>query len=387
MKKIILSLMLALITPVLAAQAATLTSTYYNKLNFNEAKEIQPIEIHAEADGEIMASKGISIILDPEKYILWDAVDSVVFEGPAVTGGYVAAEAVPEYRNGYKTVYIPIKQDWPAGMSATLIGLRLRAYNRLIGLNYFFGYDLTGDGVADVQDTNSYMVTDENIHTDQTPPYLPSGIQYQIAANKASIALTWQNPPDYDLVGVTILKFLTRGGVTSPEKSLDTDSFEEKITDTDVMVGDKITYKLFSRDPRNHSDFAVVNVEVTAATQPPADVTPPAIPPATEIDSLNSLYISYKVRYSIKCHPAGRIVPENDSACLWAKIDLVYAQEKLGENEVSVSLSAHDKELMALRQKWPEARYQAACVDAATPADNCGALGKAIQRVQYFIAR
>jgi len=84
--------------------------------------------------------------------------------------------------------------------------------------------------------------------------------------------------------------------------------------------------------------------------------------------------------------PSGVAVAENNSACLWARIDLVYAQEVTGQVKVEgLALSARDLELMALRRQYPEARYQDNCVAAKVPASYCPALGKAVDRISYFL--
>jgi hypothetical protein len=84
--------------------------------------------------------------------------------------------------------------------------------------------------------------------------------------------------------------------------------------------------------------------------------------------------------------PSGVAVAENNSACLWARIDLVYAQQITGEELVAgVALTDRDLELMALRRQWPEARYEENCTLADTPASYCSALGKALDRISYFL--
>jgi hypothetical protein len=84
--------------------------------------------------------------------------------------------------------------------------------------------------------------------------------------------------------------------------------------------------------------------------------------------------------------PSGVAVAENNSACLWARIDLIYAQEKTGEEKVpGLALTERDLELMASRRKWPEMRYEDNCVSADEPAAYCSALGKALDRVSFFL--
>lgn len=83
--------------------------------------------------------------------------------------------------------------------------------------------------------------------------------------------------------------------------------------------------------------------------------------------------------------PSGVPAAVNDSACLWARIDLVYTQNTLSEEDVDTELTDWDLELMEKRLKYSEARYVDNCEEAEEPASYCSALGKALNRVHYFI--
>ena len=168
--------------------------------------------------------------------------------------------------------------------------------------------------------------------------------------------------------------------------------FTEEYIDEDIQVGDSIDYKIYAKDKRNDGEYFTLTVNVTPIgeeTEEPAEepAEEPVVEPTDELDQLASLLNYYKVRYNIKCMRNGIPALQNDSACLWARIDLVYAQEKLGKSDIDTSITDYDITLMSNRLKYPEQRYQTNCVESETPADYCSALGKAIDRIHYFIEK
>ena len=402
MKKLALSLAVAMVL-VPSVSAAQIASDYFNALSQNQTETIFPINITASADAEITAEHGINLILNAEKQILWDDVATISATGTAVTAEKISASITPEYKNNYKIVHIPVLADFASGESVKITGLAMRAYNRSFD-NLFMGMDLNGDNVADATDVNSYKVTSDTA-TDHTPPYAPSDFKATVASNLGSVSLSWGIPADYDLVNFT-LERIVNGGVT---QTLFSTLFTSAYTDNDVHEGDSIVYTVYARDQRNLGEKAEVTVVVGVPEEEEVAPEPVEEPveevveeePAeeevspeggtssdvssAEIANLNKYFNYYKLRYNIKCHPAGRTVPSNDSACLWARIDMVYAQEVLDKSTVDVSLSAHDLELMAKRRRFPEERYQTYCEEASVAAPYCSALGKALDRIGYFL--
>lgn len=90
----------------------------------------------------------------------------------------------------------------------------------------------------------------------------------------------------------------------------------------------------------------------------------------------------YESRYHDKCDGATL----GDSACLWARIDLIYAQEQAEEVRVpELSLSARDLALMQLRRQWPKKRYEMNCVNVNEPAGYCFILAQALEKLHYFL--
>ncbi|MBI5422404.1 hypothetical protein HZA44_04695 [Candidatus Peregrinibacteria bacterium] len=384
MKKILpIVVLLALLAPV--AQAATLFSQNTNSFYKNETKQLWPITVTAEGAGEITAQHGINLLFEnPTIQLLWDAVPTVSASGTAVQGGKIASEPTVGYLNEYRIVHIPVLADFAAGESVTLAGLRIRAYRYSFG-SQFIRLDTNGDFVSDAQDVNKMEVFDQAL-TDHTPPYAPTDFTAVLADDLKSVSLRWKNSPDWDLIGAVLDRKRVRGGFTQDINILN-NSILTSYVDTDLQVGDVVTYKLYSTDNANFSEALTKTIEVRSfAVEPPPVVNPP-VPPTSpaqsdEQEQLTSLFSYYKVRQAIKCRVG---VPASDSACLWAKIDVVYAQTLLGRSDVQISLSARDLYLMGLRIVWPEKRYQTECVEAPVPDKSCPALEKSIKRVHYFI--
>ncbi|MBU0577428.1 hypothetical protein KJ742_06845 [Patescibacteria group bacterium] len=394
MKKFVITLFCTLLI-IPTAFAASIVSDYSSTIPQNYYETLAPATITADAEGEITAEYGINILIDVDKYILWNVVDFITASGTAVSEGRVDAEIIPEYLEGYKVLHIPVNSDFAEGEFVTLNGLQLRTYDREIS-SRFLGLDIDGDFTADVIDINSYKVN-TSIRTDNIPPYPIENVEYVINGNLTEIEITWDNPPDYDVTSNYIYRTVTRNGSTGLLETLYENMLMESVTDEDVQEGDEIFYEIYVKDSRNLSEAYELNVTIEEPIVDGEEVSGPGQSPAPseeesaeeplsdEFEALNSLYNYYKVRYSIKCMPSGVPASANDSACLWARIDVLYAQEMLDYDDVDASLSDWDLELMAKRLKYPEARYEDNCEVADEPASYCSALGKALERVHYFI--
>ncbi|MDH5596673.1 MAG: hypothetical protein OEY44_01100 [Candidatus Peregrinibacteria bacterium] len=388
MKKFLVILgALALVVP--QALAATIYMQGTVDLDLNETKLIPNLEIVAEYDGEINAQYGINILLAPEVEILWD--DRMLsLSGSAVANGRVVGPA--SFSDDYKVLHIPVAEDFLTGEMLVLGNVAMRSYDQDFG-NRWLKLDLNGDLIGDFQDINNYEVQNVD-RSDNTKPYPIRDLSYTLGA-EGTLTLNWVNPPDYDLRGAFIAKSIPGGAFI---KTFNLDWSPETFVD-DVTGLDAVQYDVDVFDTSgNHSEPVTLVIDLTQPQEPaPTDPTPteptpteptPTEPaaPADEVAELTRLLNYYNVRYSIKCMPSGVAVAENDSACLWARIDLIYSQEITGEVLVEgVALTARDLELMAVRRKWPELRYQENCVEASEPEDYCPALGKALDRISYFL--
>ena len=391
MKKIIISLFaLALFAP--GVLAATIVSEYQTTIDQNNTQEIAPVLITSTSDGDITAEHGIRILLVPYEKVLWDDADLVI-TGKAKDTGKVNLNVKPEYAEDYKSVFIPVMKDFEAGDWLSIQGLSMRGYDESFN-DQLLGLDTNGDKVANVSDINVYYVG-RTVRTDITAPYSVRNVEYSRNAD-GSITLNWEHAVDYDFDGTIIDRVRTKGGFT--QQAMVYNDFGKSYTDNNLADVTAVTYSLISRDyAGNHGEPVVISIDLTepVAEEPEEEAVEEevveeeeeeVVAPESEVQEMSRLLNYYNVRYSIKCMPSGVAVPENNSACLWARIDLVYAQELSGQEKVpGLALSARELELMALRRQWPEMRYQDNCVEASEPAAYCPALGKALNRISYFL--
>ena len=396
MKKFLITLIVLVFftTPVMAA---TLVSDYASSLDQNETLMIAPVTLTSTADGDITSEYGIHLLLDEEAKILFDD-RSLTYTGNAINNGRINLNVEATFAADYKSLFIPVEEDFEAGEWLQVQGLALRAYDDDFNPK-FMGLDLDGDMVAEVSDINSYEV-DETEDNDKTAPYPAYDVAYLIEED-GDVTLSWELPPDYDYEKTIINRTRTKDGyeMTSTIYSDYTGSF----TDSDLDEVTFVSYSIVTADvDGNWSDAVVIEIdfnaeeegaaeaeeEETADTESAAEETEEEGADASEeeVSELSRLLNYYNVRYSIKCMPSGVAVAENNSACLWARIDLLYAQELTGEEKVTdLALSERDLTLMETRRRWPEQRYEDNCITAAEPASYCPALGKALDRISYFL--
>lgn len=393
MKKIIISLLLfSLFAP--SVLAATIFSDYQTMLSRNERRQLANVLITSTSDGDITSEHGIRILLAPNEQILFDDV-VLTITGTAKDNGKVNLNVEPEYALDFKSVFIPVLEDFEATDWLSVHGLTARAYRDNFDYQRL-GLDTNGDGEAEVSDINVYFVRVDVIQ-DIVPPFSIRDVAYNINAD-GSVTLNWSFPPDYDFDGTIIDRDRIKGGFS--QLATVYTGFDASFTDTDLQDVTHATYYLISRDSTgNHGESVAVEVDFTALAEEPVVEEPVAEDPVveepvveepvvseSEADELNRLLNYYNVRYSIKCMPSGVAVAENNSACLWARIDLIYAQSVTGEDKVAgLALSERDMELMETRRRWPEMRYEDNCITASEPVSYCPALGKALDRISYFL--
>ena len=397
-KTLIIFLAFILFAP--AVMAATIYSEYETVADKYQLKEMAPITITSTSDGDITAEHGIRILLASNQQILWDDTQPGFITGTAKDNGKVDLNVKLEFSEDYKSVFIPVKENWAATDWLNIIGLYVRAYDEKFEPQKL-GMDLNGDGVADVTDINDYRVG-SNAKSDVVAPYPVQNVEYTVNAD-GSVTFTWNQPPDYDYDGTAVNRDRVKNG--QHQLSLVYNDYATTFTDSDLSGVTSATYDFYSKDLNGNQGAPVeVVVDFTApepVTEPVAEpeepvaepVEEPADEPAAEpvasedeVSELSRLLNYYNVRYSIKCMPSGVAVASNNSACLWARIDLIYAQELTGEDKVpGLALSDRDLELMATRRQWPEKRYEDNCVAVNESAAYCPALGKALDRISYFL--
>lgn len=404
MKKItILSLLLSFILSPLAYAATAGPVGVIGLGQYNSTEYLDHQIITVESDGEITAMNGINFMFEPAFHIRWDqGISSLSVTGSAVDNGKIATSVTPEYHHDKGAVHIPVLADMSAGESFTITGLRIRTYDRNIGTQAVW-VDINGDYLKDFESLSGFYVNESAGTTDSAGPWAPENVEWQIVNNKPVV--TWVDPVDWDFAEIRVKKYTGTGGDYSLiSKTYEYISAEDTPTFTDKYYDDSVDnkYVLAPYDKYGHEGGVAVvivpagtdeEVSETPAEEPEEEVveeTPEEDTPAeeddeTEAEQLSRLLNYYNVRYSIKCMPSGVPAKENDSNCMWARIDLLYAQEKTGEQLRDFALSERELELMESRRRWPELRYQENCEDASEPASYCPALGKALDRISYFL--
>ncbi len=214
-----------------------------------------------------------------------------------------------------------------------------------------------------------------------------------------NVVFNWVRPPDYDYTKTIINRTRIKNGY-SMESTVYNDT-NESFIDSDLEDISSASYSFIASDSGfNWSEPVVVTIDFSeeSTSTPEEEVEESSSNPeeeveedseetsADEIADLERLLNYYNVRYSIKCHPSGVAVAKSNSACLWARIDLLYAQDVTGDIKVhDMSLSDYDINLMTKRRQWPEKRYQDNCVASQNPASYCPALQKALNRMSFFL--
>ena len=282
MKKLLISLFAFMLftTNVFAVTIGSELAQRYVK--YDAEQIIRPIIITAEKANEITVANGIVIGIPDGLYATFSrSATSVSCSGSAVTVGSLDATATITYpKADLRTVRIPVKKDFTAGSSVTITGLMIRLYDR--GNSYrSLTIDVTGDGVADATDINGIQIDDTTERSDAVVPYEVTDLVSTQTAVTA-VKLTWINPPDLDLTQIDIERTRIRSGATttatfSVGANLETIAKPAEYLDTDVLVGDQLTYLLRSRDRRNSSTGVSAHITVAAAVPTPTTPTTPTI--------------------------------------------------------------------------------------------------------------
>ena len=377
------------------ASAATI-DTWQTTLDQYEVEVMRPIEIVAEKDDEITKDHGIKLMLTNRKEVLWDKQETITVSGTAVDNSRVETEVTPRYEDDYKTLVIPIDNNFHEGEVLSLDSVRIRAYDQEIKTYNAIDMDIDGDGESDAFVLNAFEITASE-PDDREDPMSVDDLAYEMDAVNMKIKLSWEGPADYDLASIKILKEATSTEDVVTEEWIELYDVSE-YSDSYTALVKSINYKVYAEDiAKNRSDFVQVEVviEEPAPVVEPVEsiIEEPVVEPTEpndvgdadlqpqeegEITYLSRFYNYYKIRHAIKCR-------DENYACTWAKIDLVYAQEKTDKNDVNVSLTDREIELMGKRVKYSEMRYNDNCVNASEDAKYCPALGKALDRVNYFL--
>lgn len=382
MKKYLISLF-SFFFVVPSTWAASLFTESSVILDQYETLPVAPMTITSTSMDDITAAHGIRIMLDPERQILWNAGE-IFLSGTAVSNGKVDLNAA-SYSEDYKSVFIPVKQDFALNETLKLTGLSLRAYKKSFDYQYF-KLDLDGDMIADVTDINGYKVT-TTIKTDKTAPYSVNGASYVINADQ-TLTLNWKNPPDYDYFQTAVQRIEVENGFESNvllEQSFG-DTYQDQTVKLDAL--ESLIYKISAIDTNgNWSEPVEIKVNLATSDQTPATDQPTENPSDTVdqndpwVKKLESLIKYFYLRFEVDCNSD----LASDYSCLWARIRLIHAQE-LTELYVvpTLKLSQGDLDQMSFRRKWPELRYKETCTGLEDE-PQCVRLKEDLDRLSYFL--
>lgn len=390
-KKIILSLLLA-VTPFVFSSAFAIQFTAVSETQFNQSSNDTPfwrLTVAADEHDEVTVEHGLNFVLPRGEAIQWDKTKNFGIQLSGSAANKVIATE-PKFFEDLKVLHLDVQMNFDKDDELHLTGLTPRTFRKAVSSRPL-GLDINGNFYADLENFYPFLVKDAE-RSDFIPPYDPEGFHAEYKEAQKEVVLTWKNPPDYDFWQVAITRERT---VDGKKEKLDAYSgHEEMFIDRNLKDGE-VKYVMNAVDTWGNNSGAVQVILTIGDPPPPEDPHVPTPPPAPtppvtpsnqdkEITSLTKLFDYYYIRYQIKCLATGAD-PEG-SLCLANKIDLIYAQEKLGKvKALSAVITARDKYLMDLRLKWPQKRHEDNCVKAATKANYCTALRDSLDRQMYFI--
>ena len=141
--------------------AATIVSEYSTVIDKNEVQKLAPLIITSTSDGDIKAEHGIRILINPFDQVFFDN-DGLSITGAAISNGKVNLNVKPSYASDYRSLFIPVMENFEAADWLSVQGLALRSDHdgfaeRKLGL------DLDGDFIAEIEDIRSYSLGNEEL--------------------------------------------------------------------------------------------------------------------------------------------------------------------------------------------------------------------------------
>lgn len=88
----------------------------------------------------------------------------------------------------------------------------------------------------------------------------------------------------------------------------------------------------------------------------------------------------YQIRYQIAC----RDYDTTDARCFWNKVEYVHAKEMVGDSSIADYLTESELERIGKKIGFLESRYTQFCENTDEPAYFCSALGKLVDKGNYF---
>ncbi|MFH0776142.1 MAG: S-layer homology domain-containing protein [Patescibacteria group bacterium] len=215
----------------------------------------------------ITAKGGIRIHLPKAFPIIWDdRVNSVNLSGTAVDAGrFGGSTAAVTYEDADKTAVIAVAHDFAKGESVKVAGLVFEGFY-WADANARLELILTQGTQPVAVDTKSLQVWTSTID-DSHEPEAPSGLKISETSDH-KVLLTWTDPPDMDAKQIEILRGKSPLPVSGTPFTI-AGRGDQSFTDSDVAVGDTVSYILRANDGRNLSPLsAEVSLTVVANPEP-----------------------------------------------------------------------------------------------------------------------
>jgi len=237
--------------PVLAAP----TISSEDDQSFNQYQNIEQVRDITITDdstaSQITASGNIRIRIPADFPVIWDdRVSSVSLSGSAVDSARFAnGSAAVSYEDSDKTAVIEVSSDFATGESVKVAGLFVEGFY-WSDANAKLELILESGGSAVAIDSKSMQVWTSS-YNDGHKPDSPENIQLAQTVDD-KIKITWTDPPDMDASRVQILRGVSPLPV-SGIPFIEIARGEEEFIDSNISIGDTVSYILRATDGRNIS--------------------------------------------------------------------------------------------------------------------------------------
>ena len=276
MRKTLLAVAACIFCAGTALAAPTIESAEDQSFDQHEnIQQARDITITDDATSPQITASGDIRIKIPESFpIIWDhRVTTVNLSGTAVTAGRFANGTAPVmYEDSDKTAVIDVSENFAAGESVLVAGLVFEGFY-WADANAKLQLILQKDAAAVATDAKSIQVWTSS-NEDSYEPDPPGDIS--LTQVDSTVKITWTDPPDMDASQIQILRGvapLPVAGTSYAEEGRGVESF----TDTDLEIGDTVSYILRASDGRNISanseEISITLVEEPADPEPVACTT------------------------------------------------------------------------------------------------------------------
>ncbi|MFH1546359.1 MAG: S-layer homology domain-containing protein [Patescibacteria group bacterium] len=243
----------ALAAPTISSEADQSFSQYQN------IEQVRDITITDDsAAPQITASGDIRIRIPASFPVIWDdRVSSVTLTGSAVDSGKFNSSTVAvSYEDSDKTAVIEVSADFAAGESVKVAGLFVEGFY-WSDANAKLELVLESGGSAVAADSRSMQVW-ISAYEDGYAPDSPENIK--LVQIDSTVKITWTDPSDMDVSQIQILRGVSPLPISGTPFT-EIGRGEEEFIDSDVKIGNTVSYILRATDGRNiSSNLAEVSI-------------------------------------------------------------------------------------------------------------------------------